>query len=230
MKLSCLSLYDESGNMLRPWAEAGYDCHCIDLVAQPRIEMVGKGRISFHRMDVMSIECEHFARGLSPYFIFGFPPCTDVAVSGAAHFEKKLRDDPYAMAKAADLAKRVAILGYTTRAIWALENPKSMLKHFLGDPDYTFNPYDFGGYLPEDDAHPRWPDYIPPRDAYPKETWIWASDDFIFPPKAPVPCPKGYAPQHLKLGGTSAKTKQIRSETPRGFAKAVFLSNRHKEL
>ncbi len=28
-----------------------------------------------------------------------------------------------------------------------------------------------------------------------------------------------------KLGGKSAKTKQIRSETPRGFAKAVFLHN-----
>lgn len=48
------------------------------------------------------------------------------------------------------------------------------------------------------------------------------------PPKLPVPMvtePTGYSRQHEKLGGKSAKTKQIRSETPRGFALAVFMAN-----
>jgi hypothetical protein len=26
-----LSLFDYSGNMVRPWAEAGYLCYCVDL-------------------------------------------------------------------------------------------------------------------------------------------------------------------------------------------------------
>lgn len=226
MIVTCLSLYDESGNMLRPWAERGADCHCVDLEGVPRIEIVGKGKISFHKFDVNSEACRDLVDALEPYFVFGFPPCTDVAVSGSKHFEKKFREDPYNMAKAAELAELVELYGNRHKSIWAWENPKSMLKHFRGDPQYKFNPWEFGGYLPEDDVHPRWPDYIPPRDAYPKETWIWASSDFVFPEKAPVYCPPGWSPQTTKLGGKSAKTKQIRSETPRGFAKAVFLANR----
>lgn len=224
--LTCVSLFDESGNMLRPWAERGYECHMFDLVGNPREESVGEGRLIWHQADVMADETEAFIKSLTPYFIFGFPPCTDVAVSGAAHFEKKFRENPFVMVEAAALARRVGELGAACSAIWALENPVSMLKHFLGDPDYKFHPYEFGAYLPEDDIHPRWPDYIAPRDAYPKETWIWASANFRFPEKAPVYCPPGWSTQATKLGGKSEKTKQIRSETPRGFAKAVFMANR----
>lgn len=36
---------------------------------------------------------------------------------------------------------------------------------------------------------------------------------------------QGHSRQHLKLGGRSMKTKNIRSATPRGFARAVFLAN-----
>ena len=228
--LTCLSLYDESGNMLRPWAEAGYDCHCVDLSGNPREELVGKGKLTFHRMDVMSTECQLFVFKLRPYFAFGFPPCTDVAVSGAKHFETKFRENPFSMVEAANLAKRVAELGSAVGAIWAFENPVSMLVNFLGDPDYKFHPFEFGGYLPENDIHPRWPDYIAPRDAYRKQTWIWASEGFVFPPKAEVYCPEGWSTQMTQLGGKSARTKQIRSETPRGFSKAVFLANRHRSL
>lgn len=226
----CISLYDESGNMLRPWAEKGYECHMFDLVGKPREESVGKGRLIWHCSDVMLPETLAFILQLKPYFVFGFPPCTDVAVSGAAHFEKKFREDPFSMVKAADLAKRVAEIGAACGAIWAFENPVSMLKHFCGDPDYKFHPWEFGGYLPEDDIHPRWPEYIAPRDAYPKETWIWASKSFVFPSKAPVYCPPGWSKQATQLGGKSEKTKQIRSETPRGFAKAVFMANRLPSL
>jgi hypothetical protein len=48
------------------------------------------------------------------------------------------------------------------------------------------------------------------------------------PTKAPVECPKGYSTQHKKLGGKSMKTKNIRSATPRGFAKAVCWANAQK--
>lgn len=218
----CISLYDESGNMLRPWAEAGYECHCYDLANDERSE----GNLHFHRANLLEIAVQAIICAMKPYFVFGFPPCTDVAVSGAAHFESKMRRDPFLMTEAADLAAVVPRIGVESDAIWAFENPKSMLKYHFGEPDFKFHPWEYGGYLPEDDVHPRWPEYIPPRDAYPKLTWLWASRWFRMPEKAPVYCPPGYSPQHLKLGGTSAKTKQIRSETPRGFAKAVFMANR----
>ena len=38
--------------------------------------------------------------------------------------------------------------------------------------------------------------------------------------------PNGYSTQHLKLGGKSKRTKDIRSATPRGFATAVYEYNR----
>lgn len=220
------SLYDESGNMVKDWAMAGYNCHCFDLLGTPRTEQFGKGSITWYALDVLSEETALLIHKLQPSLVFGFPPCTDVSVSGAAHFEKKFRENPDNMAEAAELARRVAWLAASVGAAWMIENPVSMLLHFLGDPDYKFDPFEFGGYLPEDDIHPRWPDYIAPRDAYPKETWIWASDDFVFPEKAPVYCPPGWSAQATKLGGKSAKTKQIRSETPRGYAKAVFMANR----
>jgi hypothetical protein len=216
--------------MLRPWAENGYICYCFDLNQENQhIERTGLGELHFIQLDVMDDSMVKIVSKLQPHFIFGFPPCTDVAVSGARHFEKKFSNDPYCQAKTADLAFRIPQLAQISRSIWAFENPKSMLKHYIGDPDYKFDPWEFGGYLSEDDVHPRWPDYIPPRDAYSKETWLWASPRFIFPPKAPVYCPPGWSPQTTRLGGKSKKTKQIRSETPRGFAKAVFLANRVKE-
>jgi hypothetical protein len=48
---------------------------------------------------------------------------------------------------------------------------------------------------------------------------------FRMPHKKPVPIPEGYSDQHNLLGGKSERTKNIRSATPRGFARAVFLAN-----
>jgi hypothetical protein len=45
------------------------------------------------------------------------------------------------------------------------------------------------------------------------------------PTKIPTCKPTGYSTQHLKLGGKSQRTKDIRSATPRGFAKAVYEFN-----
>ena len=45
------------------------------------------------------------------------------------------------------------------------------------------------------------------------------------PDKSPVEPETGHSRQHLKLGGRSMKTKNIRSATPRGFAQAVFNAN-----
>lgn len=88
-----------------------------------------------------------------------------------------------------------------------------------------FHPYEYGGYLPTIDEHPIYPEYIKPRDAYPKKTCIWSGGGFCMPEKKPVAVMPGYSDQHNKLGGKSLKTKNIRSATPRGFANAVFIAN-----
>ena len=108
-----------------------------------------------------------------------------------------------------------------------IENPVSVLATQWRKPDHRFQPYEFGGYIPLCQAdHPRWPEYIAPRDAYPKKTCLWAGGGFIMPDLKPVDVAGGYSTQHLKLGGKSQRTKDIRSATPRGFAIAVYEANK----
>jgi hypothetical protein len=95
-----------------------------------------------------------------------------------------------------------------------------------------FQPCDFGGYLPEDDGGNPYPDIIPARDAYTKKTCLWTGNGFVMPAKRPVEPEKftgknglNFSGPAWKLGGKSLRTKNIRSATPRGFAKAVFAAN-----
>lgn len=216
-------MFDESGNMGRPWAEAGYTVHCYDILNDGRVERFASGgAIHFHQADLTNAVVLASIVMLGPCVVFGFPPCTDLAVSGAAHFAAKRLKDPLFQDKAVALARAVETVGNAAHCPWFAENPVSVLASMWRQPDHRFNPFEYGGYLPEDDVHPRWPQYIKPRDAYPKKTCLWSGGGFTMPPKKPVAVDAGYSAQHSKLGGKSAKTKQIRSETPRGFAIAVF--------
>jgi len=45
-----VSLCDLTGNFVRPWAEAGFDCYCVDIqhsIRRDRIEQFGAGRIHY---------------------------------------------------------------------------------------------------------------------------------------------------------------------------------------
>jgi hypothetical protein len=156
-----------------------------------------------------------------------FPVCTDLAVSGAAHFERKRQIDPDFQKKAAWNAMICSSFFSKLRVPFFIENPVSVLSTLWRKPDHMFNPYEYGGYIPEDEAeHPVWPEYIAPRDAYPKKTCLWVGGGFKMPVPKPVVVEAGYSTQHRKLGGKSMKTKNIRSATPRGFAQAVFEANK----
>lgn len=222
-----VSMYDESGNMLRPWAEAGYTCYAFDILNKGNVEyFAGGGTITYIYADFRNPDFIETVKAIAPGIIFGFPPCTDLAVSGAKHFEAKHRKNPYVFVEAVALCKIVAEVADACGCAYAIENPKGLLSTMWRKWNHKFDPYMYGGYLPEDDVHPRWPDYIMPRDAYPKETFIWSGNGFYMPWKKAVEVAPGFSVQFKKLGGKSQKTKQIRSETPRGFAQAVFESNR----
>lgn len=221
-----VSLFDESGNMGRPWAERGAHVHCFDIQNTNKgVEFVGDGLISYHDHDLIDDDVLERIASLEPDIIFGFPPCTDLAVSGAMHFKRKRAKNPNFQAEAVALARQVEKLGNMTGVPFFAENPVSALATLWRKPDEYFHPYEYGGYLPEDDVHPRWPDYIAPRDRYRKKTCLWTGNGFIMPTRKSVGDPGENSTQHNKLGGKSAKTKQIRSETPRGFAIAVMEAN-----
>lgn len=206
-----ISLCDYTGIFTKPWVDSGYEALHVD----PQRE--GNGTI----LEMMP-EIRKAIMSGNVKFVAGFPPCTDLAVSGAAHFASKLEKDKHFQAKAALVAEQCRMIGEISGAPWFFENPVSVLSSIIGKPDFQFHPYEFGGYLPRDDTHPEWPEYIKPRDAYPKKTCLWSGNGFLLPDKKEVQVEPGYSEQHKKLGGKSLKTKNIRSATPRGFAIAVF--------
>jgi hypothetical protein len=108
--------------------------------------------------------------------------------------------------------KCLSIIALTNPVFWALENPVGRLRRWIGNPAYMFNPCDHG-------------------DAYTKKTLLWGR--FYIPAKNPVEpefvtAKNGdrYSKIHWYTGGKSAKTKEKRSITPPGFAKAFFMANR----
>lgn len=223
-----LSLFDYTGEAVKPWVKHGYRATCLDI--QHKDEILG---------DIAYLSWDASAENVGwlwnqyrfdpPEFIFSFAPCTDLAVSGAAHFQSKYEKDPLFQTRATDWAMMAEALGKLFQCPYMVENPVSRLSTLWRPPDYIFHPYEYGGYLTAEEAkHPIWPDYIRPYDAYPKKTCLWTGGGFVLPPKKPVTVPDGYSLQHLKLGGKSTKTKNIRSATPRGFAKAVCEYNRRK--
>ena len=162
------------------------------------------------------------ALGLGPIgFIWSFAPCTSLAVSGAAHFARKRLADPAFQDKAVAMARIVE--EFDCPAI--VENPVSVLATKWFKPVYV-QPYQFSYLLGYDDIHPQFPDVIPARDNYSKNTGLWCVGGSVAPiGDTAAVRPAGDSPLHTKLGGKSARTKYIRSLTPRGLALGVYHTN-----
>jgi len=196
-----ISLFDYSGIMVAPWAAAGFLCYCVDMQHLPGETRDGNIiRVGANVRD-----------WLPPYAriknLFGFPPCTDVAVSGARWFKDKGLG---ALVDALELFDRTVKLAEWTKAPYMIENPVSTVSTYWRKPDYVFDPCDYGGYL------------RPPGDAYTKKTCLWTGNGFIMPKPKPVVPREGSKMHRI---GVSPDRANLRSATPAGFAKAVFESN-----
>jgi hypothetical protein len=237
-----VSLFDYTGIMVQPWAEAGFDCICVDILHPEagRYTDFGLGTISYIKLDLYaeaSFEILKETLKGNSCFIIGFPVCTDLSISGAKHWETKRTINPNFQLDAIRPALRIDELSKYLDCEYMIENPQSRLSKLWRKEDHTFDPCDYGGYLPASSPHPLYPNVIPAQDAYEKHTCIWSSKGFVMPPKARIhpqfALYKRWNGERLKVspivaktGGDTPKTKNIRSATPRGFAKAVFLHNR----
>lgn len=230
------SLFDGSGLMAQPWAENGHKVVCWnfdDADHGPYNEneaRVNHPLIHYANQWIDEVFRDAILTGKAgvPDMIFAFPPCTDLAVSGARHFVVKAERDPQFQEKAVATAKIAAEIAEVFGVPYMIENPVSVLSSKWRKPDHVFEPWEYGGYLPPSDVHPFFPEYIARRDAYPKRTCLWTGNGFVMPGRKPVFVGNGYSTQYHKLGGKSEKTKVVRSLTPRGFARAVFEANRGK--
>lgn len=199
-----LSLCDKSGNAVRPWARNGYIAWCVDLDAEPRVETVGRGAIVYHQADVREWEppAVEFQAG------FAWPPCTDLAYSGARWFDSKGWER---FGDALALAGRCRdLLEEHVDGPWLIENPASRLQDFFGEPSHTFHPYEYNGYTGR-------------NERYTKETWLWTSDEFRMPERDGVPRSQADDRVHTMAPGEERSDK--RAETPTGFARAVYLAH-----
>lgn len=215
------SLFDGSGIMGLPWAEYGHTEYCFNSSSGNHGEYVGrKEHPLVHHIDVW-IDYQFIDRVERMYIpgpdiIFAFPDCTELAVSGAKH-------EGHTSLVSVENAQMIEAIADFYGAKWMVENPVSKMSTHWRKPDYYFHPYQYGGYMTgkEESHHPK----MPARDGYTKKTCIWAGNGFVMPEPLPV--------EHIGkfwgwtyLGGKSERTKQLRSLTPRGFARAVFLANR----
>lgn len=184
-------LFDITGLMAKPWADAGYLCYCFDgqhpegvtKSNHQNILNIGMwfdndGLYGVNDSDINKIK---IITGSDVSFVFGFPECTDLTVAGAKHFKSKEKIDPRFQFKAMQLVFLTKNLGESLDCPWAFENPVGVISSMWRKPDFSFNPCDFGGYLPENDKNPLYPEVYPPRDAYWKKTCIWHGNGFVKP-------------------------------------------------
>lgn len=194
-----LSIFDLTGNWSKPYADAGWEVTKID---------VQQG-FDLHHWNYKALPQDYF-KG-----ILIAQPCTDFALSGAAHFKAKDLDGR-TFESLSLVYKSLAIVQYFKSGLlfWALENPMSRIHKLvpeLGKISFKFHPFQFAGY--SDDA-----------DRYNKTTWLWG--EFNEPIKKPLEPFEKEFPGHVKLGGNSLKTKNGRSKTPLGFANAFYEVNK----
>lgn len=197
--MNVISLFDKTGNMVRPWAEAGYACWCYD-IAHERVTI--DGNITFVPFDLM-----HAAPVIDNIeIVFAFPPCTHLAVSGARWFKGKglraLADSIHMFATAAEFAE-------ASGAPYMIENPVSTISTYWRKPDHNFHPYQFTAFEPDDN--------------YTKKTCLWTGNGFVMPQPNRLDLP---APDNrIHAAPPSDNRADFRSATPMGFARAVFEAN-----
>lgn len=205
-----ISLCDLTGNMVQPWVDAGYHAVLVDPQHPKGIHTEGNiTRIGCTILEaiVYLIPFIHSGRVV---FVTGFPPCTDVAVSGARWFEHKRKADKHFQAKAALVAEQCRMVGMLSGASWLFENPVSVFSGIFGKPSHTFNPYDYTGYESADN--------------YTKKTCLWTGGGFVMP--APLRDESlGKPDNRIHTAPPSEDRANFRSATPMGFARAAFAHN-----
>jgi hypothetical protein len=199
--MNILSLCDRTGNMVRPWVEAGHRATLVDLQHDGREEQAGN--VTRVGANVLT-----WRPGQTFDVVFAAPPCTDLAVSGALHFKRK---GPERLKQALQVVLScMEIVIISGAPVWMVENPVSRLATYWRKPDYTFDPWEYGGYL------------APAGDRYSKRTCLWASVAFKMPMKRPVHPAEGSKMHRM---GPSKERANLRSATPMGFAQAVYEAN-----
>lgn len=185
MKKIILSLYSGTGSWEKPYKDAGYEVIPVTLPETDVITYIPPEDV---------------------YGVLAAPPCT---MFSKARTNAKTPRDIKAGLSTVDAIFRIIWL--CKPKFWAIENPDGLLKNYLGAPQYTFQPYEFG-------------------DRYSKKTCLWGN--FNLPKKNPITLTKQeklWAKTNSRpiiTKGTGLTVATIRAITPPGFAKAFMEANK----
>lgn len=203
-------LCDLTGNMAQPWVDAGYHAVLVDPQHPAGVHTDG----AWTRIGAIITEClpllGEVIRQRRVVFVAGFPPCTDVSLSGTRWWAAKRERDPYFQAKAATVAEQCRTIGELSGAPWMFENPASAFSRIFGRPSHKFHPHHFTGYHSADN--------------YRKETWLWTGGGYTMPTPH-VNDSLGPPDDRIHKCPPGPERGNIRSATPMGFAVAVRLAN-----
>lgn len=157
----------------QPWIDGGYEVVMVDTQHQPGVDRDGSVvRIGATILESM-VHLRPWIRSGRVVGTIGFPPCTDMAGSGTPQWARKFKADRYFQHKAALVAEQCRMVGLAAGGWWVLENPTGILSSIFGEPQHRFDPHDYT--------------QIEPSDNYWKGTCLWSSEDFVMPPKVPLP-------------------------------------------
>jgi hypothetical protein len=199
-----LSLCDRTGAMVKPWLDGGYHAVTVDLQ-----EAINPHPNRTHIIADVTTFAPPLKLG-RPVAAFAAPPCTHLAVSGAAWMQKK---GPTVGWRALAVVDACRLICEQSGAPWCLENPVGIIPTHWRAHDYMFDPCDYG-------------------DAYNKRTCLWVGGGFVMPP---IVRPGDMFEQstwveptmknHIANMSPGADRGDRRSVTPAGFAQAVYRAN-----
>ncbi len=206
-----ISLCDKSGIMATPWAEAGLTCYCVDLQHPVRNNVVkefeGGGRVIFTYGDARYWTPPAGARIV---FVAAFPVCTHLtSKSGARDMSNKNGATPKkGIPQLCDgllLFNSCYCAASWSGAPFCVENPSGVIPTHFRACDYTFQPWFYG-------------------DGYQKLTCLWTGNGFVMPEREYIRKPDGTTQKIWEMWPGEERQNK-RSETPAGFARAVFEAN-----
>ncbi|MDX9716314.1 MAG: hypothetical protein RBT67_02970 [Thauera sp.] len=205
MRDVAIFLFDLTGNMAKPWVEAGYTVVLVDVQHKPGIHQDGT---------VIRVGADIRSGWMPPRnmidriaFAAAFPPCDHLAVSGARWFKGKgLRK----LALSVDLFATAAELFEWLEAPYMIENPVSTISSYWRKPDATFHPHHFT--------------LLEPDDNYTKATCLWTGGGFVMPESC-RDFTLGPPDDRIHKAPPGPNRANYRSATPMGFARAVFKAN-----
>lgn len=200
-----LSLFDKTGNMVRPWFEAGHTVVIVDIQHDPG-EHWDNEKFCRIGADMLTWVPPRWLALSDLAALFAFAPCDHLSVSGARWFRQKGLEKLHEALTLVITAKRWC---EWFDAPYMLENPVSTLSSYWRKPDHTFDPWQFTG--------------LEPRDNYHKRTCLWTGNGFVMPEPCAIPGISIDARIHRAAPGPDRK--DFRSATPMGFARAVFEAN-----